>query len=37
VGAEAFAEARERDVPTFLSVGRSSCHRCQVMVHESAA
>jgi len=25
----AFAEARERDVPVFLSVGYSSCYWCQ--------
>ena len=31
----AFAEARERDVPVFLSVGYSSCHWCHVMAHES--
>ncbi|MFO8076648.1 MAG: thioredoxin domain-containing protein [Actinomycetota bacterium] len=34
-GQEAFAEARERDVPVFLSVGYSSCHWCHVMAHES--
>jgi uncharacterized protein YyaL (SSP411 family) len=34
-GAEAFALARERDVPVFLSVGYSSCHWCHVMAHES--
>jgi uncharacterized protein YyaL (SSP411 family) len=34
-GEEAFAEARERDVPIFLSVGYSSCHWCHVMAHES--
>src|ERR1700750_898563 len=33
--AAAFAEARERDVPVFLSVGYSSCHWCHVMAHES--
>ena len=33
--AEAFALARERDVPVFLSVGYSSCHWCHVMAHES--
>ncbi|MFF2008015.1 thioredoxin domain-containing protein [Streptomyces sp. NPDC058195] len=33
--AEAFAEARRRDVPVFLSVGYSSCHWCHVMAHES--
>ena len=32
---EAFAEARRRDVPVFLSVGYSSCHWCHVMAHES--
>ncbi|TDW15580.1 thioredoxin domain-containing protein [Kribbella kalugense] len=31
----AFAEARERDVPIFLSVGYSACHWCHVMAHES--
>jgi uncharacterized protein len=31
---EAFAEARERDVPIFLSVGYSACHWCHVMAHE---
>jgi uncharacterized protein YyaL (SSP411 family) len=34
-GSEAFALARERDVPVFLSVGYSSCHWCHVMAHES--
>ncbi|MDQ3537411.1 MAG: thioredoxin domain-containing protein [Actinomycetota bacterium] len=34
-GPEAFAEAGERDVPVFLSVGYSSCHWCHVMAHES--
>ncbi len=34
-GDEAFAEARERDVPVILSVGYSSCHWCHVMAHES--
>ena len=34
-GEEAFADARERDVPIFLSVGYSSCHWCHVMAHES--
>jgi uncharacterized protein len=34
-GDEAFAEARRRDVPIFLSVGYSSCHWCHVMAHES--
>jgi len=34
-GPDAFAAARERDVPIFLSVGYSSCHWCHVMAHES--
>ncbi|MCL2563768.1 MAG: thioredoxin domain-containing protein [Oscillospiraceae bacterium] len=34
-GPAAFAEARERDVPIFLSVGDSSCHWCHVMNRES--
>jgi uncharacterized protein len=34
-GEEAFAEAKRRDVPIFLSVGYSSCHWCHVMAHES--
>lgn len=33
--AEAFAQARERDVPVLLSVGYSTCHWCHVMAHES--
>ncbi|MEU7007952.1 thioredoxin domain-containing protein [Streptomyces sp. NPDC046332] len=33
--AEAFGEARRRDVPVLLSVGYSSCHWCHVMAHES--
>jgi uncharacterized protein YyaL (SSP411 family) len=32
-GEEAFAEARERDVPVLLSVGYAACHWC----HEVAA
>ena len=32
---EAFAEARDRDVPVLLSVGYSTCHWCHVMAHES--
>lgn len=32
---EAFAEAKKRDVPVFLSVGYSACHWCHVMEHES--
>jgi uncharacterized protein YyaL (SSP411 family) len=34
-GDDAFAAARERDVPVFVSVGYSSCHWCHVMAHES--
>ncbi len=34
-GDEAFAAARERDLPVFLSVGYSACHWCHVMAHES--
>ena len=34
-GEEAFAEARRRDVPIFLSVGYAACHWCHVMAHES--
>ncbi|MFF5423334.1 MULTISPECIES: thioredoxin domain-containing protein [unclassified Streptomyces] len=33
--AEAFEEARRRDLPVLLSVGYSSCHWCHVMAHES--
>ena len=33
-GAEAFAAARERNVPILLSVGYSACHWCHVMAHE---
>ena len=34
-GPEAFAEARERDVPVLVSVGYAACHWCHVMAHES--
>jgi uncharacterized protein YyaL (SSP411 family) len=34
-GAEAFAEARRRDVPVIISVGYAACHWCHVMAHES--
>ena len=34
-GPDAFAAARERDVPVLLSVGYSACHWCHVMAHES--
>jgi uncharacterized protein YyaL (SSP411 family) len=33
--AEAFEEARKRNLPVLLSVGYSSCHWCHVMAHES--
>lgn len=36
-GEDAFAEARRRDVPIFLSVGYAACHWCHVMAHESFA
>ncbi|NHN56690.1 thioredoxin domain-containing protein [Calidifontibacter sp. DB0510] len=32
---EAFAEARQRDVPVLLSIGYAACHWCHVMAHES--
>ena len=34
-GPEAFASARERDVPIFLSIGYSTCYWCHVMERES--
>src|SRR4051794_15317091 len=34
-GAEAFAEAKRRDVPVLISVGYAACHWCHVMAHES--
>ncbi|MEO3935627.1 thioredoxin domain-containing protein [Dermatophilaceae bacterium Soc4.6] len=34
-GPDAFAEAKERDVPLLISVGYSACHWCHVMAHES--
>ncbi len=34
-GPEAFARARERDVPIFLSIGYSTCYWCHVMERES--
>jgi len=34
-GDEAFAAARERDVPILVSIGYSACHWCHVMAHES--
>src|SRR4051794_9195831 len=33
--AEAFDEARRRNVPVLLSVGYAACHWCHVMAHES--
>jgi uncharacterized protein YyaL (SSP411 family) len=36
-GAEAFAEARRRDVPVFVSIGYATCHWCHVMARESFA
>ncbi|HCS52179.1 thioredoxin domain-containing protein [Rubinisphaera sp.] len=34
-GEAAFAEARKRELPVFLSVGYSACHWCHVMERES--
>jgi uncharacterized protein YyaL (SSP411 family) len=34
-GDDAFAEAKRRGVPVFLSVGYAACHWCHVMAHES--
>ena len=34
-GPDALTEARERDVPIFLSIGYAACHWCHVMAHES--
>jgi uncharacterized protein YyaL (SSP411 family) len=34
-GDAAFAEARRRDVPVFVSIGYATCHWCHVMAHES--
>lgn len=36
-GAEAFAEAKRRDVPLLISIGYSTCHWCHVMARESFA
>ncbi|GAA3888540.1 hypothetical protein GCM10022381_33040 [Leifsonia kafniensis] len=33
--ADAFAEARARDVPVLVSIGYSTCHWCHVMARES--
>lgn len=35
--AEAFAEARARDLPIFVSIGYATCHWCHVMERESFA
>lgn len=34
-GAEAFAEAKRRDVPVMVSIGYATCHWCHVMARES--
>jgi uncharacterized protein YyaL (SSP411 family) len=34
-GEDAFAEARRRDLPLFISIGYATCHWCHVMAHES--
>ncbi|MBT2501550.1 thioredoxin domain-containing protein [Curtobacterium sp. ISL-83] len=34
-GPEAFAEARERDVPVLVSIGYATCHWCHVMARET--
>ncbi|WP_022885637.1 thioredoxin domain-containing protein [Glaciibacter superstes] len=34
-GADAFAEAEQRDVPVLVSIGYSTCHWCHVMARES--
>ena len=34
-GAEAFSEAKRRDVPVLVSIGYSTCHWCHVMARES--
>ncbi|WP_098408807.1 thioredoxin domain-containing protein [Paramicrobacterium agarici] len=34
-GSAAFAEAAERDVPVFISIGYATCHWCHVMARES--
>ncbi len=36
-GHDAFDEAKQRDVPIFLSIGYSTCHWCHVMAEESFA
>jgi uncharacterized protein YyaL (SSP411 family) len=34
-GEEAFAEAKRRELPVFVSIGYAACHWCHVMAHES--
>lgn len=34
-GAQAFQEAKTRNVPILLSIGYAACHWCHVMAHES--
>ncbi len=34
-GEEAFAQARQRDVPVLISIGYHTCHWCHVMARES--
>src|SRR6185436_2038439 len=34
-GEAAFAEAKRRDRPVFVSIGYAACHWCHVMAHES--
>src|SRR5215212_7407937 len=34
-GEAAFAEAKRRDLPMFVSIGYAACHWCHVMAHES--
>jgi uncharacterized protein len=34
-GESAFAQAREKNLPIFLSIGYAACHWCHVMAHES--
>lgn len=34
-GEDAFAEARRRDIPLFISIGYATCHWCHVMAAES--
>ena len=36
-GEDAFAAARDRDVPVLISIGYSTCHWCHVMARESFA